>query len=85
MKTISLLSTNQSIKRNVRKSIQFRQSLQEALLLEDLGLNTTDVTFVSQSAQAAAIKKGAGVMIGDYFVGVTTGSDLLYSHPVIVY
>jgi hypothetical protein len=81
MKTINLLSANQSAKSNVRKSVQSRQ----ALMLEGIGLNTTDVTFVSQSAKAAAIKKGAGVMIGDYFVGVTTGSDLLYSNPVIVY
>jgi hypothetical protein len=40
---------------------------------------------VSQAARVTAVRRGAGVMIGDYFVGVTTGSDLLYSHPVIVY
>lgn len=85
MKTISLLSNNQSVKGNMKKIIQFRQLLQEAVMQEDLGLHTTDVTFVSQSAKTAVIKKGAGVMIGDYFVGMTTGSDLLYSHPVIVY
>lgn len=85
MKTISLVSKNHSFKGNMKKSIKSRQSLQEAVMLEDLGLNNTDVTFVSQSAKTAAIKKGAGVMIGDYFVGMTTGSDLLYSNPVIVY
>lgn len=52
---------------------------------ENQGVVSTDVTFVSQSARAAAVKRGAGVMIGDYFVGVTTGSDHLFSHPIIVY
>lgn len=80
MKTTSHLAAALSSANPGRHS---RRSLRRAA--QETQLSTTDVTFVSPSARAGAIRKGAGVMIGDYFVGLTTASDLLYSHPVIVY
>jgi hypothetical protein len=53
--------------------------------LNDLELSTVDGGIVSQSARFAALKKGAGLMIGEYFVGVSTGADVLFSQPLVVY
>jgi hypothetical protein len=85
MKTTNLLSAPQSVKSNLRNQVSSRQVQQEATAQENFGLEATDVTFVSHRAKAEAVRKGTGVMIGDYFVGVTTGIDLLFSHPAIVY
>jgi hypothetical protein len=81
METTPLFTIAQSFKSSGRNLFLSRKTSTG----EDQGVVSTDVTFVSQSAQAAAVKRGAGVMIGDYFVGVTTGSDHLFSHPMIVY
>jgi hypothetical protein len=88
MKTLTLLTAAHPSKGSNKRTNLLRQArakAAKAAMAEEGMVATTDVTFVSQSAKAAAIRKGAGVMIGDYFVGVTTGSDLLFSHPVIVY
>lgn len=49
------------------------------------GLSTTDGVIMTESSKIAAIRQGAGLMIGDYFVGFNTSSDLLFSYPAIVY
>jgi hypothetical protein len=85
MKATNLLPSGQKTTGAVRKNTFRQPAVQEASILDEGGLHTTDVTFVTQAARNAAVKKGSGVMIGDYFVGVTTGSDLLFSHPFIVY
>lgn len=55
------------------------------LRVEEVEISTVDGGIVSQSVRSAAMKKGAGLMIGDYFVGVTTGADFLFSQPLVVY
>jgi hypothetical protein len=85
MKTSSLKPANQ-VTKNPSRAQRFNPSAAlKAELLPVGEMDATEVTFVSQAARVTAVRRGAGVMIGDYFVGVTTGSDLLYSHPVIVY
>lgn len=49
------------------------------------GLSTTDGVIMTESAKTTAIRQGAGLMIGDYFVGYNMSSDLLFSYPAIVY
>lgn len=68
-----------------QKHIMLQQGKAEIPGVADLELSTVDGGIVSQSARFAALKKGAGLMIGDYFVGVTTGADLLFSQPLVVY
>jgi hypothetical protein len=81
MKTISPKVSTQSVTASALKSSATRQ----AMTFPESELSTAELTFVSQAARARAIRKGAGVMIGDYFVGVTTAADMLFSHPAIVY
>jgi hypothetical protein len=68
-----------------QKHVLLQRGKAEIPGLENLELSTVDGGIVSQSARFAALKKGAGLMIGDYFVGVSTGADLLFSQPLIVY
>lgn len=85
MKTSSLNSATQiSSGSSPAKSLRSSAAL-KVDLLQPREIDATEVTFVSQAAMAKTLKKGIGVMIGDYFVGVTTGSDLLFSHSAIVY
>lgn len=85
METLSLKTSNHRSRRLSRNKFLRQPSFQLGLSLYQVGLSNADVTFVSQSAKATAVKKGTGVMIGDYFVGVTTGADLLFSQSIIVY
>lgn len=49
------------------------------------GLSTIDGFMINPVEKVAALKKGTGVVIGDFFVGVTTGSAIRFSNPDIVY
>jgi hypothetical protein len=55
------------------------------LVASEEGLSTIDGFMINPLEKVAALKKGAGVMVGDFFVGVTTGSDIRFSNPDIVY
>ncbi len=57
----------------------------DTLLKDEGALSTIDGFIIPESAKLAAVKNGAGVMIGGYFVGVTTHSELSFSFPDIVY
>lgn len=85
METISLKTSTHRSRRLSHNKFLRQPSFQLGLSLFPVGLSSADVTFVSQSAKAMAVKKGSGVMIGDYFVGVTTGADLLFSQSINVY
>lgn len=67
------------------KHILDKQVMAKILRVEDLEISTVDGGIMSQSVRLAAVKKGAGLMIGDFFVGVTTGADFLFSQPLVVY
>jgi hypothetical protein len=68
-------------------------SHKETMLMDTIGLesnsfephSTIDGFMINPLYKLAALKKGTGVMIGDYFVGVTTGSEITFSNPEIVY
>jgi hypothetical protein len=83
MKTINPLASTQLSGTSVKNN-SFRRR-PAARMADQAVMGNADITFVSQTSKGSVIRKGAGVMIGDYFVGVTTGSDLLFSHPLIVY
>jgi hypothetical protein len=57
----------------------------ESMLRVGKALSTTDGNIISESAKAAAVKKGAGVMIGDHFVGLSISGEYSFSFPDIVY
>jgi len=47
--------------------------------------STIDGFIINPVYKLAALEKGTGVMIGDYFVGVTSGGEICFSNPEIVY
>jgi hypothetical protein len=85
METLSVKKAVQKPRRLSRKNGLRQLNSQLGFSLDTVGLSANEVTFMSQSTKSTAVKKGTGVMIGDYFVGVTTGADFLFSHPMIVY
>jgi hypothetical protein len=85
MESLTTTSKNKQKLNITQKPIMVQRLKTEIPDIGNLELSTVDGGIVSQSARSAALKKGAGLMIGDYFVGVTTGADLLFSQPLIVY
>jgi hypothetical protein len=68
-----------------RKQVNANQAKTKSTNLQGLDLSTVDGSILSQADRSVALQKGAGLMVGDYFVGFTTGTDLLFSQAVIVY
>lgn len=48
-------------------------------------LCTIDGFMINQLDKVAALQRGAGVVVGDYFVGVTTGCEISFTFPDIIY
>jgi hypothetical protein len=48
-------------------------------------LPTTDGFMVPEVAKLAAVRKGKGVMVGDYFVGNPTVEELCFDEQNIIY
>lgn len=80
----SRLANTQKVKLS-RKQVYASPGKAKPANFQGPDLSTVDGSILSQSDRSVALQKGAGLMIGDYFVGFTTGTDLLFSQAVIVY
>lgn len=85
MKTKSSTQQVHRSTESLRKSTIKKFVKNDTRLKDEDALSTIDGFIIPESAKLAAVKNGAGVMIGGYFVGVTTHAELSFSFPDIVY
>jgi hypothetical protein len=75
------------LNRNTAKKslVSLSLDMQEEKEVEGQNLSTLDGVILSETAKTSALEKGVGVVVGDYFVGVSVNTEVISDHQEIIY